>query len=72
MGDAGCGKSTVISALGKTLDKIQITEEVQTRAYSNIVKTIINPKALPIANLFGTFDESAGEWFEGLVGMSKI
>lgn len=57
LGDAGCGKSTLISLTLRALSRLENTE----------IKSItIDGKSLSKETLFGSFDPSTREWTDGL------
>lgn len=52
VGPTGGGKSTSMNALAKVIDANVMT---------------LNPKSIELAKMYGSFNETTGEWFDGIV-----
>eukprot|EP01135_Chromosphaera_perkinsii_P000405 Nk52_evm52s78 gene=Nk52_evmTU52s78 len=71
VGNTGSGKTTVWKTLKNSLTAIsknfKPTEEEKECSFKAVRTFSINPKALSLGELYGVFNESTGEWSDGVL-----
>ena len=63
VGSPGTGKSVAQEVLATALTSLSEREG----QYSSVIRTVLNPKAVSIGELYGEFNEASAEWTDGLV-----
>lgn len=64
VGSSLAGKTTTWSILSKAMGRLK-REGVE--GYESVRTCIINPKAVPSANLYGEYDLNTFEWTDGVL-----